>query len=55
MLPMQAVVRSWDAFYPTLAIFFIGLIGMYFLWYRHLPKVNYFEPGEEAGVKQQYE
>lgn len=50
MLPMQIVIRSWAAFYPTLAMFFIGLIGMYFLWFRHLPKENYFEPGEEAGV-----
>lgn len=50
MLPMQAVIRAWHAFYPTLACFAVGLIGMYFLWFRHLPEENYFEPGEEAGV-----
>jgi Na+/proline symporter len=50
MLPMEAVIRAWDAFIPTLALFLIGLTGMYFLWFRHLPKENYFEPGEEAGV-----
>jgi len=49
-LPMQAVIRAWHAFYPTLACFAVGLIGMYFLWFRHLPEENYFEPGEEAGV-----
>ena len=27
-----------------------GLAGVYMLWFRHLPKENYFEPGEEAGV-----
>lgn len=50
MLPMQAVVGAWSAFYPTLVLFLLGLTGMYFLWFRHLPKENYFEPGEEAGV-----
>ena len=51
MLPMQAIIQSWNTFYPTLGLCAIGLIGMYFLWFRHLPKENYFESGEEAGVR----
>ena len=51
MLPMQAVIGAWSSFWPTLVLFIIGLTGMYFLWFRHLPKENYFEPGEEAGVR----
>ncbi len=50
MLPMEAVIGAWNAFIPTLVLFFVGLAGVYFLWFRHLPKENYFEPGEEAGV-----
>jgi Na+/proline symporter len=50
MLPMQAVIGAWSAFYVTLALWLIGLAGMYVLWFRHLPAENYFEPGEEAGV-----
>ncbi|MFA6240343.1 MAG: hypothetical protein WC655_05415 [Candidatus Hydrogenedentales bacterium] len=51
ILPMQIVIGAWTAFVPTLILFLIGSVGMYFLWYRHLPKANYFESGEEAGVK----
>jgi Na+/proline symporter len=51
LLPMLAVIRAWSSFWPTLVLFLIGLTGVYFLWFRHLPKENYFEPGEEAGVK----
>ena len=50
MLPMLAVIGAWTSFYYTLVLFFIGLAGVYMLWFRHLPKENYFEPGEEAGV-----
>ncbi|MBX7259489.1 MAG: sodium:solute symporter [Candidatus Hydrogenedentes bacterium] len=51
ILPMQAVIGAWSSFLPTAVLFLIGLTGMYFLWFRHLPKENYFESGEEAGVK----
>ncbi|MBP8131512.1 MAG: sodium:solute symporter [Candidatus Hydrogenedentes bacterium] len=50
MLPMQAVIGAWRSFWPTLALFLAGLTGVYFLWFRYLPKTNYFEPNEEAGV-----
>jgi hypothetical protein len=55
MLPMQAVIGAWDSFAGTMVFFLIGLTGMYFLWFRHLPKENYFESGEEAGVKMGHE
>ncbi|MDX9973711.1 MAG: sodium:solute symporter [FCB group bacterium] len=55
LLPMQVVIGAWTAFYPTLALFLVGLAGVYFFWYRHLPAENYFEPGEEAGVKLAHE
>lgn len=51
LMPMQAVIGAWRAFGVTFVLFCVGLTGMYFLWFRHLPKENYFEPGEEAGVK----
>ena len=50
ILPMQAVIGAWRAFYPTLAVCIVSMIAIYFIWFRHLPKENYFEPGEEAGV-----
>ncbi len=50
LLPMQAVIGAWKPFWPTLVLFFIGLGGVYVFWFRHLPKENYFDPGEEAGV-----
>jgi Na+/proline symporter len=55
MLPMQAVIGAWSSFFWTLPLFLTGLTGMYFLWFRHLPKENYFESGEEAGVKMGHE
>ncbi len=51
ILPMQAVIGAWGAFFPTLALWLAGGAGLYLLWFRHLPKENYFEPGIEAGVK----
>jgi hypothetical protein len=51
ILPMQMVIGAWKSFFPTLALWVLGGAGIYFLWFRHLPAANYFEPGEEAGVK----
>ncbi len=55
ILPMQAVIGAWNAFYPTLAVCIVCALCMYFIWFRHLPENNYFEPGEEAGVKMGHE
>ena len=55
ILPMQAVIGAWNAFYPTLVVWIGCGVAMYLIWFRHLPKDNYFEPGEEAGVKMGHE
>jgi len=55
ILPMQAVIGAWNAFYPTLAIWIGCAVAVYLIWFRYLPENNYFEPGEEAGVKMGHE
>jgi Na+/proline symporter len=50
LVPMLAIIGAWPAFWPTLALFVVSISGVYLFWFRHLPKENYFEPGEEAGV-----
>ena len=37
LLPMQLIIKSFNAFFITLVIFLISLIGMYFFWYKKLP------------------
>jgi Na+/proline symporter len=37
LLPMQLIIRTYTSFWITFAIFIISLIGLYFLWYKHLP------------------
>jgi hypothetical protein len=37
MLPMQLVIQNFYAFKITLVVFVGSLLGVYFLWYRHLP------------------
>ena len=48
--PMQLVIGAWRGFYATFSLWIISGLVMYFVWYRHLPVENYFDPGEEAGV-----
>jgi len=48
LLPMQLIVRSWNAFFITLVIFAISLVGLYFFWYRQLPEANYEEEYEKT-------
>lgn len=38
LLPMQLMVRSYNEFFVTSAIFAVCLSGMYWFWYRNLPK-----------------
>jgi SSS family solute:Na+ symporter len=40
LLPMQLVVRNFQAFGCTLVIFLVCLGGMYVFWYRHLPRAE---------------
>jgi SSS family solute:Na+ symporter len=44
MMPLQLVVRSFRAFQWTLGLFIIGVLGMYFLWFRNLPASGNWEP-----------
>lgn len=37
LLPMQLIIGAWTSFFVTLAIFLVCLLGVHFLWYRHLP------------------
>lgn len=46
LLPMQLMVKSYNSFFVTLTIFIVSLAGMYWFWYRNLPKTNYYEDAE---------
>ena len=48
LLPMQLIIRSWHAFFVTLPIFIISLIGLYLFWYKQLPEANYEEEYEKT-------
>jgi hypothetical protein len=48
LLPMQLIIRSWNAFFITLVIFAVSLVGLYFFWYRQLPEANYEEEYEKT-------
>jgi Na+/proline symporter len=36
LLPMQLLIRAYRAFFVTLIILAVCLVGLYFFWYRHL-------------------
>jgi Na+/proline symporter len=48
LLPLQFLIGNWFAFKITLVFLAIGLIGLYFLWFRRLPADNFksFESSE---------
>ena len=48
LLPMQLLIRSWDAFFVTLVIFLTSLLGLYQFWYKKLPESNYEEEYEKT-------
>jgi len=48
LLPMQLIIRSWNAFFITLVFFAISLVGLYFFWYKQLPEANYEEEYEKT-------
>lgn len=37
LMPMQLVIRRFDAFFMTLPLFLIGAAGVYFFWWKKLP------------------
>ncbi len=42
LIPMQLMIRQFHDFYITAVIFVIGCIGMYFFWFRKLPKTDHY-------------
>ena len=47
LLPMQLIIMAWQSFAVTLVIFLVCLLGVHFLWYKHLPPARSRE--EEVG------
>jgi hypothetical protein len=37
LLPMQLILKTYSAFMVTFILFVVGLIGLYFFWYKNLP------------------
>jgi hypothetical protein len=40
LLPMQIIIKNYQAFGVSLVIFITGLLGMYWFWYRNLPPAH---------------
>ena len=40
LLPMQAIIKAWNAFGLTFIVFVVCLIGKHFFWYRNLPPAS---------------
>ena len=38
--PMLLIIKNWKGFAVSFALFCICMVGMYFIWYRNLPKDN---------------
>jgi Na+/proline symporter len=53
LLPMQLVIKSYDAFWKTLPFFLLALGGMYWFWWRNLPPARSQEENATGmGMKQ---
>jgi len=46
IMPTQVVTGAWGPLRISGGLFVISLIGMYFFWYRNLPKKNFYEKDE---------
>ena len=40
ILPMQLSIKAYGSFWRTLPLFLVALAGMYFFWYRKLPRAE---------------
>jgi len=47
LMAMQIVMHAWDSFFITMGISLICISGLYWFWYRNLPKENVW-PEEET-------
>ena len=43
MAPMLLITHNWFSFSKWAGLFAIGLAGVYWFWYRNLPKTNNYE------------
>ena len=41
LLPMQLMIKAYNAFLITFLVFSVSLVGLYWFWYRNLPATNY--------------
>jgi solute:Na+ symporter, SSS family len=48
LLPILAMIMRWDAFFITLVVFVISLIGLYIFWYRNLPPAAVKQPKQSV-------
>lgn len=56
ILPMQFIIHDFIGFMITLAINLMGLAGLYFFWFRHLPAGNMvYDTGESRTVQPETE
>ena len=46
LMAMQLVIKAWQSFFMTLGINLLMAGGMYWFWYRNLPKENYWQVDE---------
>jgi len=46
LLPMQLIIKTYDAFLWTLPLHLVALAGLYWFWWRNLPKAD--EPVQPA-------
>jgi hypothetical protein len=40
LMPMQLIIRQYQAFFITLALFLVSVVFMYIFWYKNLPDNN---------------
>lgn len=45
LLPMQLMIKTYNAFWITFVVFVICSLGMYYFWYRNLPKDDNLKEG----------
>jgi hypothetical protein len=48
LLPMQLIIKSYQAFFITGIIFLASSIGLYLFWYTKLPEANFEEEYERT-------
>lgn len=47
MLPMQLIIHAYGTFWKIMGLFIIGVLGLYYFWYRNLPPRTKKEENEK--------